>query len=86
MHETGIVDKLINKMVELAQKEGRNRITKVTVQLGALSQMSSDHFKEHFVLAAKDSIAEGAEVETILSEDVLDIHAPYVLLKSVEFQ
>lgn len=84
MHEVGMMKSLMNKILTLAAEQEAVKVTKVTVALGALSHMSADHFKEHFDIAAKGTIAEGAEIEAELSNDIADPHALDVLLTSID--
>ena len=84
MHEKGIIDSLIHKILDLAEKEGAVKVSKVSVKLGALSHMSASHFKEHFDAAAKGTIAENAALETEESDSLDDPYAQQVLLKSID--
>lgn len=84
MHEKGVVDHLIRKIIELAKRENARKVTKVSVILGALSHMSKEHFKEHFDVAALGSIAQGAEIEAEECQDIDDPNAMVVILKSID--
>lgn len=84
MHEFNLMNKLFNKILSLAKEQNAEKITKVSVKLGALSHMSASHFKEHFDMVAKGTIAEDAEIEAEESEDINDPDAQVVLLKSIE--
>ena len=48
MHETGMVRNLIRRLEQAAIEAGAERISIVSVRLGALSQMSPSHFRDHF--------------------------------------
>ena len=84
MHEQSLINNLMNKIFSLAEKEKATRITKVSVKLGALSHMSPEHFKEHFDISAKGTIAENAVIEAEESKDVNDPNAQWILLKSID--
>ncbi len=84
MHEYNLINKLINKILELAKEQQAKKVTKVSVQLGALSHMSPSHFKEHFDIAARGTIAENADIEAEESQDISDPNAQVVLLKSID--
>lgn len=86
MHERALILNLLRQVDILARAEGARRVTRVNVWLGALSQMSPEHFREHFVHEAAGSIAEGAELECASSEDVADPNATRVLIESVEVE
>lgn len=84
MHEHSLMINLMNKILLLAEKEEAAQVTKVSVKLGALSHMSPEHFKEHFDIAAKGTIAENAAIDTEESHDVNDPNAQRILLKSID--
>jgi hydrogenase nickel incorporation protein HypA/HybF len=84
MHEKGITEALVKKVLALAEQENAVRVTKVSVKLGALSHMSPSHFKEHFDIAAQGTIAEEAAIEAEASEDMDEPNAHLILLKSID--
>lgn len=84
MHEHSLMNNLMNKILSLATEEKASRVTKVSVKLGALSHMSPEHFKEHFDIAARGTIAENAALETEESMDTNDPNAQLILLKSID--
>jgi len=77
---------LIAKIKRIAREENAAKITKVVVRLGALSHISADHFREHFIDGAKGTVAEGAELETEMNEDVGDPRAQDIMLLSVDIK
>ena len=84
MHEHALMNNLMNKILSLAEKEHATKITKVSVKLGALSHMSAEHFKEHFDIAAKGTIAENAAIDAEESLDLNEPNAQAILLKSID--
>lgn len=84
MHEQSVMNDLMDKIFELAQKSKANQITKICVQLGALSHMSVSHFKEHFLIASQGTVAEGAEIEAQEIQDIHDPNAQNIVLKSID--
>lgn len=84
MHEQSLMNNLMNKIFTLAEKEKATQITKVSVKLGALSHMSPEHFKEHFDISAKGTIAENALIEAEEDRDINDPNAQWILLKSID--
>jgi len=86
MHEKGVTESLVKKIIELAGREKATRVSKVSVKLGALSHMSPSHFKEHFDIAAVGTLAENAEIVAEESHDIHDPHAHLVLLKSIDVE
>ena len=60
MHETGIVRDMVRRLEAVARDAGATRVAGVAVRLGALSQFSPEHFREHFDEEARGTVAEGA--------------------------
>lgn len=83
MHEQSLMNHLMKKIIDLAAIQKATKVIKVRVKLGALSHMSASHFKEHFDIAAKGTIAENATIETEESQDINDLHAADVILKQI---
>lgn len=86
MHEKSLMDDLIRKILLLAEEQKASKITKVYVKLGALSHMSKEHFKEHFTISAKGTLAQNAEIEAEESQDINDPNAMVILLKSIDIE
>jgi len=83
MHEKALMDDLMTKILDVSAAEGDARVTRITVWLGALSHFTPEHFREHFDDAARGTLAEGAEVDATLDDDISDPRAPGVVLESV---
>lgn len=86
MHERALMQDLMRKIEEVALADGATRVTRIEVRLGALSHFTPEHFREHFVDASRATIAEGAEVEATLDDDIADARARDVVLVSVEVE
>ncbi|MDJ0774633.1 MAG: hydrogenase maturation nickel metallochaperone HypA [Mastigocoleus sp. MO_167.B18] len=86
MHEASLVNDLIKKINTAVLEQEGTRAISVKVRLGALSHISSEHLQQHFQLASKDTVAEGAHLECQISEDLKDPFAQEILLESVEFE
>jgi hydrogenase nickel incorporation protein HypA/HybF len=84
MHETALVRDIVHRIEDLARSAGARRVTRAKIWLGALSQISLEHFREHFVIEARDSLAAGAVLEIAVSDDPHDPHAQDVRLESVD--
>ena len=84
MHETALVRDVVRRIEDLARKTGAHRVTGARIWLGALSHLSADHFREHFAIAAQESIAAGATLVIEVSDDPDDSHAQNVCLVSVD--
>ena len=61
-------------------------MTRIRVRLGALSQFTPDHFREHFEDASRGTLAEGAAVEAQLGTDPTAPDAQGVVLESIDVE
>ncbi len=84
MHETALVRDVVRRIDELARSAGARRATGAKVWLGALSHLSAEHFREHFAIEARDTLAAGALLEIEMSADPADPHAQHIRLESVD--
>lgn len=86
MHESSLITNLISKIEMLAKESKAGKIVSVTVRLGALSNISIDHFQEHFVHSSKGTIVQDAILEVTTSEDFSDVNAQSVIIERVEME
>lgn len=86
MHEAGLIKDLMRKILDIANERGAKRVVGVSVWLGALSHMSPEHFAEHFNAVAPGTIAEGAKLHSVVSEDEHHANAQGVLLESIDVE
>jgi hydrogenase nickel incorporation protein HypA/HybF len=86
MHERALMDDLMRKIAAVAHENSGVRVTRVTVRLGALSHFMPEHFRDHFEDASKGTLADGAEVEALLEEDIQAEGAAGVVLESIEVE
>jgi hydrogenase nickel incorporation protein HypA/HybF len=86
MHEHALMRDLVARIEATAQAEGASRVTRVTVQLGALSHFTPHHFREHFEDATRATLAEGAVVDTEVESDMTSPRARDVVLMAVEVE
>ena len=86
MHEQSLMADLMRKIDAICQKQGSKNIVGVKVKLGALAHISADHFKEHFVQAAKGSRVENAQLYVEVLTDLADPHAQEILLDSIDIE
>lgn len=84
MHELSLMSDLLAKVEEIAEIERVKKVSVLKVKIGAKAHISSDHFREHFVLSSQGTIAEGARLDIEILEDVNDPQAHDVILESVE--
>jgi hydrogenase nickel incorporation protein HypA/HybF len=83
MHEAHLMKSLMKQIEDIAKAEEAKAVTAIQVWLGALSHMSASHFTEHFEEASVGTIAEGAELEIVVSDDVNDANAQQIVLQSI---
>jgi hydrogenase nickel incorporation protein HypA/HybF len=83
MHELSLINDLMHKIESVAQSRNARKIVGVKVQLGALAHISAEHFREHFVHAARRTAAEDARLDIEVLSDENDPHAMEILLCSV---
>lgn len=86
MHEMSLMRDLLKKIKTISEREQAKRVVRVSVKLGALSHISPDHFREHFVEESHGTLAEGAMLDIEASNDVHDPQAQDILLKDVEIE
>jgi len=84
MHETSVLNSLMTRLHEVAVAHGSRRVVALRVRLGALSHFSAEHFRHHFELASKGSVAEGADLDVELMTDETDPDAQGVFVESIE--
>lgn len=86
MHEASLMANLMRRLDEIAKAERARRVVGLSVWLGALSHLSAEHFAEHFEQAAAGTIAEGAQLDVMVSDDLQDADAQEIVLESVEVE
>lgn len=86
MHEHALMADLMREVLKAAERENARTVIGVSVWLGALSHMTPAHFAEHFEDAAAGTIAAGAAVEAVVSDDIHDPRAASVLLTGIEVE
>ena len=86
MHEHALIKGLMRQVKDVAAAENARKVVKISVWLGALSHMSPEHFGHHFEEAAAGSLAEGAELECVASDDIHDPRAMDVVLQAIEVE
>ena len=86
MHEATLMADLMRRIASIAAADRARRITGVTVRLGALSHISAAHFAEHFKRASDGTVAQGARLEVMVSDDWRDAQAQDIVLERVEVE
>lgn len=86
MHETGLIEDLIRKVESLVREHSGRRANLIRLRVGPLAAADPDHLREHFQVAALGTVAEGAELEIHVSEDLLSPDPGAIILESVEIE
>ena len=63
MHETHLIQPIIDGISEHAKKEGGKTVKKVRLKIGQLTGAKEESFKETFAILAKGTMLEGADLE-----------------------
>ncbi len=84
MHEFSLLADLMRKIDNIAREQKVDKVLVVKVKLGALSHISAEHFREHFVHSAKGTVAEGAQLDVEVLTDTEDPNAQEIILDSIE--
>ncbi len=86
MHESGIIEDLIQKIEAAARENEAKKVLSVDLAIGALAAIEPDHLREHFDIAARGTVAEGAELHMEVSEDPLAPEASSIRVTSFEIE
>ena len=86
MHEASLIANLLRKITAIAHEQQASKVVGVHVSLGALSHISPDHLREHFVHAAHGTVADGAQLEIAVHTEPSDPLAQEVWLDSIEVE
>jgi hydrogenase nickel incorporation protein HypA/HybF len=86
MHESSLMVGLVRRLEEIAREHHAQRVVRVQLALGALAQLSPAHLREHFEAATRGTLAEGAELEVRLIDDLADPRAQSVVIESAEVE
>ncbi len=86
MHEAHLMTDLLHKIEALARDGGNARVVGVEVWLGALCYISAGHFREHFERETAGTVANGAELSLVTSDDPRHPQAQDIVLRSVSLE
>ena len=86
MHEQSLMSDLMRKILSVSLMNNSAKVVGVNVKLGVLAHISAEHFTEHFVDAARGTIAEGARLNIEVGIDTTDPRAQDIWLEGVELE
>ncbi len=84
MHEFSLIKDLIRKISTIAREQHASKVLSVTVKLGALSHISPEHFREHFIHASRGTITDCAQLNIEVQTDINDPQSQDVLIQNIE--
>lgn len=71
MHELAIMQNVVGVCEREAEKQGFARVEKIVLSIGELSGIVPECLREFFPIAAKGSVAEGAQIATrVISPEI----------------
>jgi len=73
MHEMSLLRGLITQIDVLAREHRAARVTVVRLKLGPLAHIEPEHLREHFVEAARGTVAESARLEIETTDDLHEL-------------
>jgi hydrogenase nickel incorporation protein HypA/HybF len=73
MHEMSLLRGLLQQIEALARQNAAEHVTVVRLKLGPLAHIEPDHLREHFVEAARGSVAEAAKLEIETTEELHEL-------------
>jgi hydrogenase nickel incorporation protein HypA/HybF len=62
MHESGLIEDLIFKAEAVAREHSAQKVSAVEVSIGPLAGIEPEHLREHFEMASRGTLVEGAEL------------------------
>lgn len=86
MHEASLLKNLLETIQTIVMEQRGIRATRITVQIGALSHLTPEHFRSHFQQAAQGTVAENAQLEITVLDNIQDPLAQEIFLESVEVE
>lgn len=86
MHDRAVMDDLLREISHVVRREGATRVRRLRVTLGALANMTPEHFREHLEAVAPDTPVEGAEIQCDCATDPGAPGAQGIRLRSLELE
>ena len=86
VHEASLMANLMHQITELAKAQQANKVTAVQLTLGALSHLSPEHVREHFLQASQGTVAAGARLDIHVGADITEPWALDIRLDGIEIE
>jgi Zn finger protein HypA/HybF involved in hydrogenase expression len=84
VHEHAVLRELMRQLDDLARAHDAPRVLALRVWLGASCHLSESHFREHFTVLARGSVAEDAALTVETSDDPRHPDAQSLRIVSIE--
>lgn len=84
MHEFGLMRDLVRVVEERGREAGAERVVSITLCVGALAAVDTEHLRAHFVEAARGTIAAGASLHFAETTDLWGPDAQGIVLQALE--
>ena len=84
MHEMSLLKDVIAKIQRVALEHDAQKVTGVTLELGALAHISADHLREHFEEAVRGTMIEAADLTIHELGDSNHPHAQEIVLRDIQ--
>lgn len=84
MHESSLMTNLLRQIESAARDQDATQVVGVTLRVGAMTNISPAHLREHFMLAARGTVAEDASLNIIAEENPSSPFATQVRLESID--
>jgi tRNA pseudouridine13 synthase len=73
MHETHLLRGLMAQVARIAREQNSDRVRVVRLKVGPLAHIDPEHLHEHFVTAARGTVAEHARLEIESTDELHDL-------------
>ncbi|MCE5228576.1 hydrogenase maturation nickel metallochaperone HypA [bacterium] len=84
MHESSMMTGLMRQIESIARVQDATRVVGVTLRIGVMTNISPDHLREHFAMAARGTIAEDADLSIVEEENPASPFANQILLEAID--
>jgi hydrogenase nickel incorporation protein HypA/HybF len=73
MHEMSLLHGLMKQIEGIARRNGGGRVRVVRLKLGPLAHIEPGHLREHFVEAARGTLAEAARLDIETTDELHEL-------------
>lgn len=73
MHELSLMKALVGQVAALAQEHRARLVRRVTVRVGALGHAGVENLQSHFDRQALGTIVEGATLDVVDTDELIDL-------------